>query len=66
MTIFQIELIDPKARRLLEDLADLNLIKIQEIGNPKDRFFELIKKLRSNDNPPTLEEITKEVEKVRS
>ena len=66
MNIFQIELIDPKAKRLLEELAAMNLIKIQEIENPKERFFDLLKKLRSKGEDLSLDEITKEVEIVRS
>ena len=66
MNIFQIELIDPKAKRLLEELAAMNLIKIQEIENPKERFFDLLKKLRSKGEGLSLDEITKEVEIVRS
>jgi len=66
MTTMQIDILNPKASKLLKDLADLQLIAIR---NPKeDGFLSLIKKLRAKakDNPPTLEEITKEVEIVRA
>ncbi|MEM6265363.1 MAG: hypothetical protein AAGI38_22870 [Bacteroidota bacterium] len=66
MSIFQIEIIDPKAKKLLENLAEMNLIKIQEVGNPKERFFDLLNKLRSNEKEISLEEITREVELVRA
>ena len=62
----QVNILNPKATRLLQDLADLNLISIKD---PKeDGFLRIIKKLRKNAgaNPPSLEEITKEVESVRA
>ena len=66
MNTMQIEILNPKASKLIKDLADLKLIAIR---NPKDDgFFTLIKKLRAKAKvkPPTLEEITKEVETVRA
>ena len=62
----QVNILNPKATRLLQDLADLNLISIKD---PKeDGFLKIIKKLRKSAaaNPPSLEEITKEVESVRA
>ena len=60
----RIDLLNPKAVKLLKDLADLNLIAIQDTS--KTGFAEILKKLRSKaKSPPTLEEITKEVELVR-
>lgn len=67
MTVLRIELVDPRVKILLEDLAKLNLIKIQEEEEPQKRFSALLKKLRSKEEEaPSLEEITKEVEIVRS
>jgi hypothetical protein len=64
-TIFRVDIINPKAVKLLKDLADLNLISIKE--EPKSGFEDILKKLRSNSlSAPTLEEITKEVEMVRA
>lgn len=62
----QVDILNPKATKLLQDLADLNLISIK--GNTDDGFLKIIEKLRTkaNTNPPTLEEITKEVESVRA
>ena len=62
----QVNILNPKATRLLQDLADLNLISIKE--PKKDGFLKIIKKLRTkaSANPPSLDEITKEVESVRS
>lgn len=63
---YQIEILNPKAAKLLKDLADLNLIAIKE--NSKGGFIEAVSKLRkkaAKDNI-TLTEITKEVEAVRA
>lgn len=62
----QVNILNPKATKLLQDLADLNLISIK--GPKEDEFLKIIKKLRTKagKNPPTLEEITKEVESVRA
>lgn len=66
MDTYQIEIIDPKAKKMLDDLANLNLITVQPL-EPKKLFKSLLNKLRSSgDNAPTLEEITQEVEAVRS
>ena len=68
MTIFQVELIDPRAKALLEDLAKMNLIKIKEVGDQKVKFDQLLTRLRSKSKEeiPSLEDIAKEVESVRS
>lgn len=62
----QVNILNPKATRLLQDLADLNLISIKQ--PQEDGFLKIIKKLRAKAiaNPPSLEEITKEVESVRA
>lgn len=65
MNTVQIDILNPKAARLLKDLADLNLIAIHK--SPKNNFAAVLKKLRANAvKLPTLEEITKEVEQVRT
>lgn len=66
MRTYQVDILNPKAVKLLQDLADLNLIAIKEAGN--DSFLKTVKRLRSkaSDNPPSLEEITREVEAVRA
>jgi hypothetical protein len=64
MASMNIEILNPKARKLLLDLAELKLISISEKNsNP---FFDTIKKLRSKKASISLEEITKEVEIVRA
>jgi len=64
MATFNIEILNPKAKKLLMDLADLRLISISEaVTNP---FLETVKKIRSKKARLSLSEITKEVETVRS
>lgn len=66
MNTLRIEILNPKAGKLLKNLADLNLITIQK---PKgNELMALVKKIRAKaiDSPPTLKEITKEVELVRA
>jgi hypothetical protein len=62
----QVDILNPKATKLLQNLADLNLISIK--GTKEDGFLQIIKKLRAkaSSNPLSLEEITKEVESVRA
>ncbi len=65
MTTMRIDILNPKATKLLKDLADLNLIAIQDTS--KNGFATVLKKLRSKaKSAPTLDEITKEVELVRA
>lgn len=65
MRTMQIEILNPKAARLLRDLEDMNLISIKKPA--KKSLTALLEKLRTNENsPPSLEEITKEVEIVRT
>ena len=63
---YQVDILNPKATKLLQNLADLDLISIKE--TKEDGFLKIIKKLRAiaSSNPPSLEEITKEVESVRA
>ncbi len=66
METLKIELLNPKVRGLLKDLADLNLISIRKTSSSAKSFFSLLKKLRKNgSDAPSMEEITKEVEAVR-
>ena len=66
MTTIQVDILNPKAGKLLEDLAELKLISIRSSSD--DEFLKLVNKFRAKakDNPPSLEDITKEVEIVRS
>jgi hypothetical protein len=65
MNTMRIDILNPKATKLLKDLADLNLIAIQDTS--KNGFASVLKKLRSKaKSAPTFEEITNEVALVRS
>lgn len=63
MSTIQIEILNPKAAKLIQDLADLELISISQ---PLETgFSKLLAKLRSKaELTPSLEEITKEIELV--
>ena len=61
---FNIQILNPKAKKLLMDLAELRLISISE--NKSNPFLDAVKKLRSKKAKISLEEITKEVEAVRT
>lgn len=64
MKSYQVDIINPKALKLLQDLADLNLIVFRQT---EDSLENTIKRLRekTSDHPPSLAEITREVEIVR-
>ena len=64
MATLSIEILNPKAKKLLKDLAELRLISISEKAS--DPFFNVIKKLRAKKAGVSLDEITKEVEAVRT
>lgn len=65
MNTIRIDILQPKAVKLLKELADLNLIAIQDTST--NGFTNVLKKLRSKAKiAPTFEEITKEVELVRT
>lgn len=67
MASLYVDILNPKAGKLLQDLADLDLISIREIKDG-DSFLKIVKKLRAKakNSPPDLEVITKEVESVRA
>ncbi len=65
MNTLQVDILNPKAAKLLNDLADMNLIAIRDTS--KSGFATVLKKLRLKaKSAPTLDEITNEVELVRS
>lgn len=58
METIQIDILNPKAKKLLRNLADLNLIKINKAPNKTD-FSSLLKKLRTKSTEDfPLDEIT--------
>lgn len=66
MTTYQVDILNPKATKLLQDLVDMDLIAIKQ--TTEDQFLKVINRLRTKaaGNPPSLEDITKEVESVRA
>jgi hypothetical protein len=63
METLQIQLMNPQAKVLLQDLAALKLITIR----PSSGITELLSRLRNHaDTAPSLDEITQEVETARS
>ena len=66
MTMYQVNVLNPKAARLLQDLADMDLISIEQV--PENSFLAVINQLRAKASrtPPSLELITKEMDAVRS
>ena len=61
---FNIEILNPKAKKLLVDLADLRLISISE--RTSNSFLDAIKKIRAKRANISLVDIAKEVETVRA
>jgi hypothetical protein len=71
MTTVSVNIINPKAFALLEDLAQLNLISIKvekKAQNKENSLTDVIRNFRNTitDEPLSLEEITAEVESVRA
>ena len=65
METVKVDILNPKARKLLKDLADLDLIAIRK--STKSEFSDVLKKIRSNtETTPSPEEIAREVDVVRS
>lgn len=68
MEIYQIELLEPKAKQLMQELVNLNLIRVKSVHTVDDNFLAIVNAIRENAaNLPPLspEEISEEVEKVR-
>jgi len=65
MNTMRIDILNPKATQLLRELEALNLIAIQDTS--QDSFAGVLEKLRAKfKSVPSMEEITTEVEIVRS
>jgi hypothetical protein len=65
METLKIDILNPKAKVLLKDLANLDLIRIRQ-EKKELTFTDLLNKFRNkSEKTPSLEEITKEVEKLR-
>lgn len=64
MKTIKVDILNPKAKKLLDDLADLNLISIRK--SSKSDFSDALKRLRAKSKSIDSEEIAREVEAVRS
>jgi len=65
METIRIDILNPKAKTILKDLADLKLIRINK-DEGKSELIQLLDKLRIiSDDSVSLEDITNEVESVR-
>ncbi len=65
METIKVDILNPKARKLLNDLADLDLISIRKSNNKE--FSEIVRNLRSKaTNELNENEIAQEVEAIRS
>ena len=65
METLRIDIVNPKAKRIIRELADLNLITIRD-KDPIKSFQGLLSKLRSKTKVISLDEITEEVQLVRA
>jgi len=67
MEALRIEILNPKVKTILKQLADLDLIAISKTESPTLELKNLLKKLRSkSEEVPSLDDITKEIETVRA
>lgn len=65
MESYQINILNPKAVRLLKNLAELKLISLRKTSDSS--FQSVVNRIRKNaKNTPSIDEITREVEEVRS
>ena len=64
MKNYRVQVFEPSAVAMLEDMARKKMIRL-ESGEAGDEFLDLVKKFRSVGDPPSLQEITAEVEAVR-
>ncbi len=65
MDTIRVDILNPKAKKLLKNLEALNLIAIKK--DNKHQFKKIIKQLRAKTSEaPSLKEITKEVERERA
>lgn len=65
METLKVDIINPKARKLLKDMADLNLITIRK--SKESRIKDVLRTMRSESTAvPSPEDIAHEVEVVRT
>ncbi|MDR2621534.1 MAG: hypothetical protein LBC48_03005 [Dysgonamonadaceae bacterium] len=67
MATINVDILNPRALNLLEELAGLQLIAIRKETSKSNDFLSLVQQIRSkNKNPLSVEEITAEVEEQRA
>ncbi|GHT36385.1 hypothetical protein FACS189434_14620 [Bacteroidia bacterium] len=69
MNTISVDILNPRAFNLLEELAKLQLIAIKNEPTvvKNNDFMSVVNRIRSKSfNPPSLEEITAEVEQQRA
>lgn len=67
METLSIDIMNPVAKKILYDLAELKLIVINEAPDFQTEYKALLEKLRSKkETVPTMDEIQKEVQTVRT
>lgn len=65
MDTIEIKILNPKANKLIKNLEDLKLISIRKSSS--NEFIKVLGKIRKKSKtPPSLDDITTEVESVRS
>jgi len=66
MNVLQIEILNPKAKRLLKNLADMDLIIIRKPAD--DGFLKLVQKFRTKakKDKTDLEDISREIDVIRA
>ena len=66
MEILRIEILNPGVKKLLEDLASLNLIRLKGKDSSLTEFRDLIARLRAQEYPSLpSDQITEAVEAIR-
>jgi hypothetical protein len=65
METIRIDIVNPKAKGLIKNLADLNLIAIRT-NEPANSIRAILSKLRNKKATLSFDEIAKEVESVRA
>jgi hypothetical protein len=67
METLSIDIMNPVAKKIIYELAELKLIVINESPDPQTEFKMLLEKLRSQkDTVPSMKEIQREVDNVRA
>jgi len=67
MKSISLQILNPKVIDILQNLSDLNLIRITDnFDERNEKLNDILNELRDNDLDLSLEDIQKEVKKVRN